>query len=169
MHESDEAKYLTSVDKTLSELRIRILGLNTRFQSLLPADMLTAPPEQQAEHLTERFLFCLAAQEGCWSAVLTKARPWFYNLFLYMIKNLCLEDRTFQNIIKLNDQDQSVRKKLFMDKAFRNTCLATEANAPVSREQLELAILNMLLCNHPTRVEKPLLAHMQQALRAKVI
>ena len=168
MRESDEVKYLSSVDKTLSELRIRLLGLNTRFQSLLPADMLKAPPEQQAAHLTERFLFCLAAQAGCWDAVLVKARPWFYDLFFYTIKHLPQEERTFQSLMKLDALDQPVRKILFSDRGLPNTCAATETHSPVSREQLELAVLNMLLSNRSSWVDKPLLAHVKQALRAKI-
>lgn len=169
MRESAETKYRAAVEKTLSDLRRRLLGLETKFQLVLQRDVLFEPAEYQAEQLADRLLFCLAAQMDCTTSTLTKARSWFYYLFFYLLKHCGPQDRTFHNIIKISSLDQPTRKTLFSDVGLGDVAPAVELSRPVTQEQLELAVLNLLFCCVSSKVERPLLTRVQQTMRTNIV
>lgn len=144
MNESFENRYLSHIDKSLSELRDKLLGLDTPLSAVLPPQVKKDTPEAQAEHLTDRLIFCLASQGVHSQRVLSDCRMFLRPIILFLLRFCRLEDQTFRSIRKLCLLEDGARSIIFKDHRMMDRRMLSSAPCPVEQESLEQAFMMLV-------------------------
>lgn len=141
----EEQEYIRRVDRMLKRLRVHLLGLDTRFEHLLPEELKDQKVEKQAAYLADRLLFCLAVDEETDQEELGRSRAWLYEVILFLLMEVNECDHDLASILKLFDLSLGARACLLTDEKIggRFRHLKTDRHAPVDRETLEAAMLRL--------------------------
>ena len=143
--EGQEYEYIRRVDRALKRLREHLLGLDTKFEQLLPEELKDQEVEQQAAFMADRLLFCLAVEEEMDPEELGRSRAWLYEVILFLLAEVNECDHDLASILKLFDLSLGARVCLLMEEktAGRFRHLKTDRHAPADRETLEAAMLRL--------------------------
>ena len=141
----EEQEYIRRVDRVLKRLRTHLLGLDTRFENLLPEELEGQAAEKQAAYLADRLLFCLAVDEDVDQEELGRSRAWLYEVILFLLAEVNECDHDLISILKLFDLSLGARACLLTDEKIggRFRHLRTDRCAPVDIETLEAAMLRL--------------------------
>ena len=140
-------EYMSAVEGALEIARDLCLGFETDISEILPKKMKDASPKAKADHLADRLLFSLASVCSLSPDRLSLAKKWCYTAFLFLLEKCMTADQIFRQFIKICTLEEGVRKIIFKGFAEGDPCVLQDGNPPFAKNDLEMAVLHLLMCN----------------------
>jgi len=139
-----EDHYIIQVDEFLNTLRVKLLGQDLPYESILPSAFQTKNDAVRCAHLSEQMTFALAKMlPELQGTLLAAAQSWLYEALLFLTTRCNDEDHTFASIIRVISLPEDTRMLMFGDAASTYPHLCYEEAPPFSSQELQSALLNL--------------------------